>query len=101
MINQQIRPFFRAHELPWVVLHRENSNFCVAPKICNQDHGRASRRKTQPSWGAHKIEQHHGLSAQESMGMNHPHWAKISSSSPFHVDSLKIFFSSINSLFKI
>lgn len=25
MIYEQIRPFFRAHELSWVVLHRENS----------------------------------------------------------------------------
>lgn len=83
---KQLSGFFgrRKNDLPanmtflqstWVIMgcaSRRKFNSCVAPKICNQGHGRASRRKTQPPWRAHEIETYHGLSAQETMGINHP-----------------------------
>lgn len=70
----------------------------MAPKICNEEHGRASRRTTQPSWSAHEIEKHHGLSAQETMGINHPPLGQKSAVNlPFTWILLKHFFHQLTS----
>lgn len=55
---------------------RRKFNSCVAPKICNQEHGRASRRKTQPSWRAHKQRSTTVSALRRPREIIIPHWAK-------------------------